>query len=124
MAIVSIGSQTRSGTWTPSFVNLTVVLGGGAVAYSGQWTANGNVVDWSVLVDVSGGATTESAFGTTFITNFPFQIAGIDGICTAINAGSGANYGDGQCASGSDNIFTPTWAATSSDVIITGRCFI
>lgn len=117
-------SVYKEGTFTPAFTSLTVVLGAGSVAYTGKYTKIGNTVFWTILVQPSGGATTASLAGTTFINNLPYTIATPPGTCSAVNQGSLASYGDGAGGAASTNMFTPTWAATSSGVSLSGFFFV
>lgn len=109
-----------SGTWTPVWSGLDVV---GSASYSGQYTRFGDVVQWSVQVTTSGGGTTASTAGTTHITNMPFTETGVAATCTASDASSLASYGVGQGATGGKTMFTPTWAATTDGIVISGFYF-
>ncbi len=116
-------NKYQQDTWTPAFTGLTVVEGAGSVAYSGQYTVIGNVVIWSARIQPSGGATTASVAGTTFINNMPYVIGAIESTCSAANSGTLDSYGNGVGGSSTDNMFTPTWGAVSNGIIISGMYF-
>lgn len=111
------------GTWTPTYTNLTVVLGAGAVVHTGKYTRIGNVVYWTAYIAATGGATTASTAGSTRINNLPLNQSGIATTCTASNSGTLASYGVGQGAIGGKNMFTPTWAAAAEGILISGFYF-
>lgn len=107
-------------TWTPEWSGLTVV---GSASYSGQGTLIGNRFDWTVEITAGAGNSTASTAGTTRITNMPFTQTGLPATCTASDAASLASYGVGQGATGGKSMFTPTWAATSDGIVISGFYF-
>lgn len=115
----------EEGTWTPSFTSLSVVAGGGSVTYTGKYTKIGNTVYWNARINATGGATTASTAGTTFITNMPFDInASFDSNCVACTTGTVTSLGIGVGGPGADNMFTPTWAATTESILISGFFFV
>lgn len=109
--------------FTPAFTSLTLVLGGGSVAYTGVYVRIGELVQWQVKITTAGGATTASTAGTTFISNLPFTQSDIDTTCTARNATSGASLGVGGGTVTTKSMYTPTWAATANTIVISG-CYV
>jgi hypothetical protein len=112
----------QSGSWTPAWTNLTVVLGAGTVAYDGRYIKIGQMVKWRVQVSTTGGATTASSAGSTNINNMPFNAAAVVGrdTCTAVDGSTGASLGVGLKEVGNALCYTPTWAATSDVIVISG----
>lgn len=107
-----------SGTWTPTFTGLTIVLGGGSVSYSGRWQRIGNIVKFTVTITPSGGATTASIAGTSYCdmgvpASFP------DG-CVSANLITFVGLGTGAIDEVNDRIYPPAWAATTNTVVISG----
>lgn len=105
------------GTWTPTFTNLTVVLGGGSVSYSGRWQRVQRMIHFAVTITPAGGATVESTAGSTyhdlpFAPSFPAcsitsDVTALSGIGTGVITTNGRNY-------------LPTKSATTDTLVITG----
>jgi hypothetical protein len=100
----------EEGTWTPSFSNLTVVLGAGSVAYTGRYTRIGRVVQCSWQILPTGGATTASTANLTTITNLPFSISTSGAFPYPVTDNSVSNIGPGVFYNGT-LAYTPTWSA-------------
>jgi hypothetical protein len=105
----------EEGTWTPTFVNLTVV---GSPTYAGVYTKIGRLV--YVQISISGATSTASTANSTYCSNLPFTAVGI-AVGVATN-GSVANYGTAYI--GGASLYPPTWAATSSAIAITGVYYV
>jgi len=105
-------------TWVPTFTGLTVVNGTGGATYSGTYTKIGRIVYWSVVVTVTGTCTTASAAGSTWINNLPVIVAG-PGTLNAVSAAL-ASYGIGVVTLNTTKAYVPTWAATNSNITISG----
>lgn len=116
------GFQYTEGTWTPTFVGLTVVNGTGGATYSGTWIKTGNVVDFTATIDVTGTCTTASTSPGTYISNMPFTPLQLGWqACTAINQTDIAVLGQGIVrGSGINVIHTPTWGALNKRITISG----
>jgi len=111
----------QSGQWTPAPTNLTVVLGGGTVTYSGYYEKRGTYVYFSIVISTTGGATTAATAGLTVFT-LPFTSTsglGTYGTCAAASPNTALAVGSGGFVGGA-GIWTPTWAATSNAIVITG----
>lgn len=109
--------QSYNTTSTPT--NLTVVLGGGTVTYTMFYEKRGTWVNFSLLIQTTGGATTASAAGATTFS-LPFAASGLPayGTCTAAVANTAIGLGTGLVSP--SGIFPPAWAATSNTIVITG----
>ena len=111
----------QSYVWTPTPTNLTVVLGGGSVTYSGYYEKRGTYVYFSIVVTTTGGATTAATAGSTSFS-LPFTStsgSGTYGTCAAASPNTALAVGSGGFVGGS-GIFTPSWTATSNAIVITG----
>lgn len=106
------------GTWTPTFTNLTVVLGAGAVNYSGRYQRIGNIVKFIVKITPSGGATTASTAGTTYCDMG--VAASQDDVNVSANGVTLLGLGTGLIDSTSDRIYPPSWTASTDTIIISG----
>lgn len=125
---VAAGSTTQllnwydSGTFTPSFTNLTVV---GAPTYTGTYVRIGRMVYVNIRIQSTG--STSSTAGTTYANNgFPYVSANIYTTGSAINTGTNATFTTGPIfglSGGNTILFTPTWS-TLADVTITGFYFV
>ena len=105
----------EEGTWTPTFVNLTVV---GSPTYAGVYTKIGRLV--YVQISISGATSTASTANSTYCNNLPFTAVGL-AVGAATN-GSVANYG--VVYIGGLNLYPPTWSATSSQIGISGVYYV
>jgi len=110
------GSLTGSGT--PTFTGLTVVLGGGSVAYAGRFQKHGNVVKFTITITPSGGATTASTAGTTYC-DAPTSV-GYSDTCAAGNDTTKVAVGNGVVDSTNDRVYSPSWTATSDVIVLSG----
>lgn len=106
-----------AGSWTPTFTGLTVVLGGGSVAYAGRWQKVQRVVFFTVTITPSGGATVASVAGTTY-HDLPFTPV-TPGTSTMSDVTSLAGIGAGVILTSGRN-YVPAKAATSDQLIISG----
>lgn len=111
-------------SWTPVASNLTIVTG---ATLTGNYTRVGNVIHFKISITTTG--TTASTAGTTTITLPSFLdaggnavplIAAENDICTVVDAGSFASYGNGIIAANTGLLYPPTWAATAGEVVISG----
>jgi hypothetical protein len=112
-------ANSATGTWTPAFTNLTVVLGGGSITYIGRYTRVGNIVFWQVTINTSGGATTASTAGTTY-HDLPIT-ATQDDVSTAVNATTKIGLSNGYLDSTNDRNYSATWAATTNTIVLSGK---
>ena len=110
----------EEGTWTPTFVSLTVVNGTGGATYSGTYTKIGRVVFWTATITVTGTCTTASVAGTTNISNLPFQVLGSNSFLTACD-GTPNSLGVGQNQGGSLVAYIPTWTARNAQIFLSGQ---
>jgi hypothetical protein len=119
---INLGNTTLTkyleSTWTPTWTNLTTA---GTPTYAGRYTQIGRIVYWEVEITAGGANTTASAAGSTRINNMPIALAQ-GATCAAWDGSTGASYGvgGGQPGTGAIAMFTPTWAATNSTIIISG----
>ena len=110
----------EEGTWTPTFVSLTVVNGTGGATYSGTYTKIGRVVFWTAAIAVTGTCTTASVAGSTNISNLPFQVANSNSFLTACD-GTPNSLGVGQNQGGSLVAYIPTWTARNAQIFLSGQ---
>ena len=104
------------GTWTPTWTGLTVV---GAPTYTGRYTRIGRLVFFTVEIAAGGANTTASTAGTTFVNNLPLTSAQ-RGALVAVNENTVVSFGVGLVALAATNAFTPTWAATNANILVSG----
>lgn len=105
------------GAWTPTFTNLTVVLGSGAVAYAGRWQRVQRMVYFTVTITPSGGATVASTAGSTY-HDLPFApVVPSGSIGADVTAGTG--LGNGVITTANRN-YTPTKTATTDALVFSG----
>lgn len=108
-----------TGTWTPTFTSLTVVLGGGSVTYTGRYTKIGRMVFFQVRVIPSGGATTASTAGTTYCD---MGLAAAQNGCNrCMNEVTRVSNGNQIVDASTDRIYAPGWTATTDSMVITGE---
>lgn len=117
-----------SGTFAVSWNNLTVVNGTGGATTVGIWTKIGNVIFWTININVTGTATTSSTMITTFGTTYdlPYGPSTPDTM-TGANGYPGGNYGAGitqQTAAGRTSFYPPSWAAVNGNIILSGKYHI
>jgi hypothetical protein len=101
----------EEGTWTPTWVSLTVVSG--TPTYTSTYTRIGRTVYFSVYI--TGGGFVTSVANTTYISNLPFTAAG-NHVCNTANGVVGT-YGSGLIQNA--NVFTPSFV-NQTNVVITG----
>lgn len=111
--------NSTQGTWTPTFTNLTVVLGGGSVTYSGRYSRIGRTVFYTIKITTTGGATTASTAGTTYCT-IPIAASEDDTVTTS-NKTTLLGIGVGLLDSTNDRCYPSTWTATSDTIVISGK---
>lgn len=105
-------------TATPSFTSLTVVVGGGSVAYSGRYSWSGNRVFFTFQITPTGGATTASTANTTKF-NWPGMPTPLRLDTCFVTTDSTENFGTGLVYT-DGHVYTPTWSASTSKIIISG----
>lgn len=106
------------GTWVPTFTNLTVVLGGGSVTYTGRYQRIGSIVKFTVRIAPAGGATTAATAGTTYCDTG--VAAGQDDTNVAASVTTLVAVGTGFIDSTNDRIYPPGWTATTNTIVISG----
>lgn len=111
--------NSTQGTWTPTFTNLTVVLGGGSVTYAGRYSRIGRTVFYTIKITTTGGATTASTAGTTYCT-IPIAASEDDTVTTS-NKTTLLGIGVGLLDSTNDRCYPSTWTATSNTIVISGK---
>lgn len=125
---VAAGSTTQlfnwydTGTFTPTFTNLTVV---GTPTYTGTYTRIGRMVYVNIRIQSTG--STSSTAGTTYANaGFPYVSANIYTAGRTINTGTGASFTTESIfglSGGNTIVYTATWSALA-DVTITGFYFV
>lgn len=117
----SAGANTlddyEEGTFVPTFTNLAVV---GTPTYTGVYTKIGRVVHFTVKIVTAGADTTASTANSTY-HNLPFTPANPHPSYAIVNdlskSGLGIAWTDG-------NNYTPTWAAHTGTVAISGTYYV
>jgi len=108
-------ATTSKGTWTPTATNLTVV---GTPTYQGWYTQINDRVLWELYITVAGG-TTASTANSTYFTGLPgTNLAKTT--CVAVQDSGTASLGVGLVDVTTNRVYTPTWAATSSGILVSG----
>lgn len=101
--------------WTPSFVNLSST---GTPSFSGKYyKLTKKIIFFRAVVTPS--TNTSSTAGTTYINNFPLNMAE-DGFVLGVAGDAGLGTGLGVAASGSGRIYTPTWTNATVPVKLIG----
>lgn len=107
-------SNGDSGTdWTPTIVSLT----GSATLTGRYYKISKDIVFFRAVVTPD--TTTSSTAGTTYIDNFPLNMAA-DGFVLGVAGDAGLGTGLGVAASGSGRIYTPAWTSASVPVTLIG----
>lgn len=106
--------QGDSGTeWLPNIVNLT-----GGATLTGRYYQISQYLTYNTIT-ITPDSSTSSTSGSTYIDNFPLQMAG-DGFCISVAGTSGGSIG--VCDSSSNRIYTPTWSSVGVPVTILCIC--
>ena len=116
-----IGKLTFNGgayPWVPAFTGLTVVNGTGGATYSGDFYIVGNYIMGTVLVAVTGTATTASTASITRINNLPLSLSSSKYGSCSVTSTVVETHGNGLVQAGGANCFTPTWAAANTSKVI------
>lgn len=112
-------TNSVQGTWSPTFINLTVVNGTGAATYAGRYSRIGRTIFYTVKISCSGTATTESTAGTTYC-DLPVAAAQDDTVTTS-NKTTLLGIGTGLLDSTNDRCYPSSWVATGNTIIISGK---
>ena len=112
-------TASSSGTWTPTFTNLTVVNGTGGATYAGRYTQIGSIVYYTITITCTGTATTASTAGTTYCT-LPVA-ATYNDTCATANSTTNVGIGTGVLDATNDRCYPNTWAATGNTITISGK---
>jgi hypothetical protein len=111
--------NSTQGTWTPTFTNLTEVLGGGSVVKDGRYSRIGRTIFFTITITTTGGATTASTAATTYC-DLPINPAYGD-TCSTVNGTTNLAIGDGVVDATNDRLYPASWTATSNTIIISGK---
>jgi hypothetical protein len=106
-------------SFTPTLSGLTVVLGGGSVAYNGKYLRRGNTVEFVIEIAPSGGATTSSS-GTGTSATLAGMVPKDRSTCIAVDATGNVSLGVGSVNLTSSPIVPPSWTARTSTIVISG----
>jgi hypothetical protein len=113
-----ISGPYSSGTWTPTFTNLTVVNGTGGATYSGSYIKIGKLVHWRVLVSVTGTCTTASTQGSTYHDLPVAQVSSTASATVTVSDNSITAHNVGLIIT--SKAYTPTWTALNGSKYISG----
>lgn len=100
-------------SWTPTFSGLTEV---GSATITGVYFSLSNALVYFRVI-ITPGTSTSSVGGTTYIDNFPLTITNPGGFITI--AGN-ANAALGTTNASNNRIYTPTWTAVTTPIILAG----
>ena len=109
-------TNSATGTWTPTFTNLTVV---GSITAAGRYTRVGRMVFWQVTLTSSGGGTSAATVASTY-HDLPFLASQHD-TSTAVNFTTLTSIGNGVLDSTNDRNYVPSWTATTNTIVLSGR---
>jgi hypothetical protein len=103
--------------WTPTYTSLTTA---GSVTHTGRiYRVSSSLIYFRAKIVTSGGGTSASSAGTTYISNLPATVT-IDGSCQATRVTTNLEIGGGAVIASNSRIYPPTWAATTNIIVITG----
>jgi len=104
-------------SWTPTFTSLGAT---GTPTITGRYFKINRflAVFW---VRVTPGTDTTSTAGTTYINNFPLNMAA-DGFCVALSNNLGSS--SGHIVASNKRIYTPGWTALTTPVQVVGMVFL
>jgi hypothetical protein len=103
-----------SGSWTPTYTNLTVV---GALDTGAVWRRIGDLL--YIHGYVTAATSTASTVGVTYLNNLPFTGAQ-GGSVNVYNATTAVGIGIGYITYAGTAIYLPTWAATANYIEFDG----
>lgn len=103
-------------SWTPTWTSITTT---GSPTYVGYFAIVGRLLSFSVQINPNGG-TTACTYGTNYINNLPFTVAGNRGSDMTFNMDSGSFMGGAQHVATTKYLYPPTWTATGSTILING----
>lgn len=113
-SITSGVAQMKSGTWTPSATSLTTV---GSPTFAGTYTRVNDRV--TITLTITPGTSTASTLGTTYFTGLPYTCLTFSAVI-AMDQAATLTSTPGMISSSNNRIFTPTWGAATSIVVVTG----
>ena len=103
--------------WVPTYTSLTVV---GSVTHSGIfYRISNNLMYFAATITPTGGGTSASTAGTTYINNWPNTIIR-DSVISAGNSDANTGLGNGIALSSNNRIYTPAWSAVNQVITVCG----
>ena len=116
---MGVDMTPATGTFTPTWVNLTQVPGTGSITITAGYYKVGSICSFWVKIAITGNATTTSAGGgSTYISNMPFTAAhGGAGFCSTATA----NLGACELPEGTTICNSNTWSAANYSIWLTGQ---
>ena len=112
-------TNSTTGTWAPTFTNLTVVNGTGGATYAGRYQRIGSLVFYKISITCTGNATTASTAGTTYCT-LPIGATYDDSVDT-VNSTTKLGIGSGVLDATNDRCYPASWTATGNTITISGK---
>lgn len=106
----------QEGTWTPVLNGFTVT---GIPVLSGRFTRNGRLGTIWVKIDPNGG-TVGSTVVNSFMTGLPLEPS-VNSPCMVVDTTAIGFTGIGEATSPAVRLYTPTWSAQSSVMVIQGN---
>ena len=115
--------NSSQGTWTPTFTNLTVVLGGGSVTYNGRYSQIGRTIFFTVSIEPTSGATisTDVALGITYFDPPTGKTPAYNDILIVSDAINYVNFGTGFIDASTGYLYPCVFGPTSNTVTISGK---
>ena len=112
-------TNSTTGTWVPTFTNLTVVNGTGGATYAGRYQRIGSLIFYKISITCTGTATTASTAGTTYCT-LPIGATYDDSVDT-VNSTTKLGIGSGVLDATNDRCYPASWTATGNTITISGK---
>lgn len=109
------------GTWTPTFTNLTIVPGGGTVAYNGRYSKIGRTVFFTVDLIPDPGVTIETSLFVTYFDPPPSLVPAYNDIFLIADAINYANYDNGFVDSSTGNLYPATFGPVGDTITMSGK---
>jgi hypothetical protein len=110
----TLGFKNNHGqAWMPVVSGLTTA---GSVTISGHYSRIGNILVASIKIATSGGGTSASVLGTTYLT-LPFTLIQ-ETTFTVVNLTTKASLG--VCLAQGNRVYVPAWLATTDNILISG----
>lgn len=92
--------------------------GGGSLSMTGKYYRIGSLIWFTILLSPTGGHTYASTANTTYF-DAPLPVSE-DNICGAATITNNASFGLGTIRKATNRIYTPGWASSPSNIVVSG----